>query len=238
LTPISPRLLMAEKILSTCLGFTPFLLVIGCPILLAIGQAAGLGPGYDVLAILILLLLPVAPVSLVTLIAVGVLHWIPPARARSVTAALSLAFGLTGYLGSQIAFRGRRAEGLRFLLTAQPNAWWTSLPPTWPGHVLAAAAAGDVAATLAYLVATLLFCGLLVGLAIVFSAHLFATGWATYQEVGRRARAPGAEVIPASLGSIKRSPSAGTGQTLANQTPVTVRPSTLADASPPRWWPL
>ena len=238
LTPISPRLLMAEKILSTCLGFTPFLLVIGCPILLAIGQAVELGPGYDALAIVILLLLPVAPVSLVTLIAVGVLHWIPPARARTVTAALSLLFGLTGYLGSQLAFRGRRAEGLRYLLTAQSNAWWSTLPPTWPGHVLAAAAAGDLAATLAYLVATLLFCGLVVGLAIVLSAHLFATGWATYQEVGRRAPAPRVDVAPSAFGTIERSPWARTGLTLSNPSPLTVQTSTLAAAFQPGWWPL
>lgn len=197
LTPLSPRVLMGEKILSACLGFAPFLLLLGGPILYAIGRAAALGPGYDLLAVLLLILLPVVPVSLAALITVGALRWIPPARARTVATLMGTFLGLSAYIASRLLTGQQNGAAARRFLTAAPPAWLGTLPPTWPGHALAAVAEGQAGAALSYLAATLVLCILVAALAIALSARLFATGWATYQEVGRRKRPAGQAVSSA-----------------------------------------
>jgi len=60
------------------------------------------------------------------------------------------------------------------------------LPPTWPGRALAAAGLGDAASAWGYLAATAVLALALAVVAVLLAAHLFATGWATYHEVGRR----------------------------------------------------
>lgn len=225
LSPISPRILIGEKILASCLTIAPFLLVLGAPTLFAIGQALGLGVGFDLLAVVIVILLPVVPVSLVVLITVGVLHWVPPARARTATTALSLALGLSAYVGSQVFFRGPVSEHLGNLLATSSHAWWSALPLVWPGQALAAAIAGDAAGALAYLAAEVLLCVVVAGLAIGVSAKLFATGWATYQEEGRRARVA---LAATSISPVSRGP-------LSQTSPTT---KTTTTEHRPRWSPI
>src|SRR5437763_7449674 len=60
LTPLSPRLILAEKFCSVLGGFRLPLLVMGLLILLGVGQALDLGLGYDLAALAALLLLPIA----------------------------------------------------------------------------------------------------------------------------------------------------------------------------------
>ena len=61
LTPLSPRLILGEKFCSVLGGLGLPLLVVGLLILVGVGQALGLGVGYDLAALAALLLLPVAP---------------------------------------------------------------------------------------------------------------------------------------------------------------------------------
>ena len=188
LTPLSPRLIVGEKFLLLYGGLTLPLLVVGGPVLIGVGSAAGLGLGYDVLAVLVLLLLPVAPLALAMGLTVVVLRWVPPAWGRNVAAFLGAATSIAYYIGWQVyAGRGAaRPVQLRSSFAQVPHAWWSNLPSAWPGQALAALAPGQGAAPWSYLAAALVLAAALAVLAVTLAAYLFASGWATYQEVGRR----------------------------------------------------
>jgi ABC-2 type transport system permease protein len=192
LTPLAPRLILGEKFLSLWGGIALPLLVVGLVVLGSLGQAVGLGLGYDLIAVAALLTLPVAPLALALLLTVMVLRWVPPARARTITALLGAVFAIAGFLGSRPLDGAGGAHTLRTLVGSS-QAWWTTLPPSWPGRALAAAGHGQTGTALTYLAAAAILALLLAALAIVPAAHLFATGWATYQEVGHPPR-----VLPAS----------------------------------------
>lgn len=249
MTPLSTRLIMAEKLLFSCGQFILLLVTIGTIILVGVGRALGLGLAYDLTAVAILLLLPIVPVSLAFLLAVLLLRWVPPARARTITTVFGGLVGLIIYLGIQLLFQqpGRNGTAdFRALLSGTNDAWWSNLPTTWPGRALAAVGQGDLGSGLTYLAATLLLALLLAGVAVLLSSRLFATGWATYQEVGRRAR-------PDAVG-------AGAGTPFGpNETAATPSPARPASRKRPRrpppldasatldrdstgrlapWWPL
>jgi len=136
-----------------------------------------------------LLLLPLAPLSAALLLTVSVLRWAPPARARGITSVLGALIAIGAYLVSRslgTSGGATRSADLRDLVAATPHAWWSTLPSTWPGRALAAAGLGDAASAWGYLAATAVLALALAVLAVLLAAHLFATGWATYHEVGRR----------------------------------------------------
>jgi ABC-2 type transport system permease protein len=201
LTPVSPRLIMAEKLVALAGGSSAILIVIGGIILVAVGEGLRLGAAFYVAGAFTLVLLPIAPVTLALILVIGVLRWVPPARARNIAAIIGAGLGITYYLAIQRINTGAARTGdIRAMLTRQQHAWWRSLPTSWPGQGLAAIAEGDYARGLAYLGGMTALTLLLASVAIVVSAHLFATGWATYQEVGRRgrteARPAGASALP------------------------------------------
>lgn len=176
LTPVSPRLLLGEKMVSVSLGFAlPMLLSV--PAIIAMGNALHLGTLYDVVAVLMVLIVPVPPVAAALLLVVSVLRWIPPARARTVTTIVGFALAASFIVATQLA---RSPTG--FSRPTLPAA----LPATWPGHALAAVGLGQTTAAVGYLLATLALAISLSGVAIVVSVRFFASGWATYREVGRR----------------------------------------------------
>lgn len=231
LTPLSPRLLLGEKFILVYGGFALPVVVVGGIILIGVGQALGEGLGYDLVTFLTLLLLPIGPLAVAMLLTVLVLRWVPPARARNVTAVLGALIGISFYIGSQIlGMRGGRSlGGLQVTIAQSAHAWWSSLPTTWLGQALAAAGQGDVATTVTYLLAAAALAFVLAGLAIVLSAHLFATGWASYQEIGRRPRPAQLAAAPAdrpiifgTAGGVVMAKAAGT----------------RGRRSPPIWWPL
>ncbi|HXT34179.1 MAG TPA: hypothetical protein VN837_01265 [Chloroflexota bacterium] len=216
LTPVSPRVLLAEKFGSIYCQLSAFVLLIGIPILLGIGRALNLGPGYGLVTILVLLLLPIAPLSLALMVLIAVLRWLPPRWARTLTAVLGTVFGLIGYIGTQLLTNGGGAgktAHLRGLFAQAPSAWWQSLPMTWPGQAMAAAAHGHAGTAITYLAGSAALAFGLAVTAILLAAHLFSTGWATYQEVGSRRKTqrsgeraaaltlPGPLRLPASPGS-------------------------------------
>jgi len=187
LTPLSPRLVLGEKFFTVAGSFMALLLVIGGPILVGGGSGLHLGLTYALTALFVLLLLPIVPVSLALLLALTVLRWLPPARTQSIITVLGWLSGAAFYIGSQlVAARAARAQ---ISTSSIREGWWSALPVAWPGHALAAAALGKPATAVAYLLASVLLAALLGSVAIELSARLFATGWATYQEVGR-GRAP------------------------------------------------
>lgn len=193
LTPLRPSLALGEKFAAVYAGLVGLVLALGLPIVIGIGSAAGVGVLYYPAALLVLLLLPALPVALALLLTVAVLRWAPPARARAITAVLGALLSGGIYVGTQLlANRSayQQPDGPPRLLTGVGGGPWSLLPVAWPGRALGLLIAGDGGAAAAYLGAAVLCGGLLAVLAVVLSARLFASGWATYQDVGRRTRRP------------------------------------------------
>lgn len=194
LTPLPPRLVLGEKLFSVGGSFALLLLVLGGPILIAGGRSLHLGPVYALATVLALLLLPVLPVSLAMLITLAILRWLPPARARTMTTVMGWVSGAAFYIGSQLL--AGRAAGSQVSATSISEGWWSVLPPAWPGRALAATALGQPGTAMAYFLGTALLGALLTWLTIELAGRLFATGWATYGEVGALRRR-GATRVPA-----------------------------------------
>ena len=210
LTPLRPWVTLGEKLATVYGALTVPVLALGLPVLIGIGHAAGVGAAYYVAAALALLLLPVVPVALALLLTVAVLRWIPPARARAVTAILGALLSGGLYIGTQLLANPRTYEymsGPPRLFTDAARGPWGLLPTAWTGRALGLLIAGDTGAGGAYLVAAVVTALVLAALAVTFSSRLFATGWATYQEVGRRARR--AAPLPGSSGVLDRAASMG-----------------------------
>lgn len=246
MTPLSTRLIMAEKLLVSCGQFILLLVAIGTIVLVGVGRALGLGLAYDLTAVVILLILPIIPISLAFLVAVLVLRWVPPAQGRTITTVFGGVLGLGAYIGSQLFFGRQGQDGtadFRALLSGTNGAWWSSLPTTWPGHALAEVGLGHLGSGLTYLVATLLLALLLAGVTVLISSRLFATGWATYQEVGRRARshpaaggtALGGSSLPAEV-PVSTIPARPGGRALPISTSASMRGEGHSQIAP--WWPL
>lgn len=241
LTPLSPRLLMVEKVVSLYLQITPLLLLVGIPTLLGVGRALGLGMGYSLATIAALLLVPVAPLALAMVVQVAVLRWLPPRMARTATAVFGILISLVAYIGIQV-FTGqsgkqqRTATTLQAMLAQTPHTWWSTLPTTWAGQGLTAAAQGQTGSAVSYLAATAVVGALLAGAAVLLYARLFTSGWATYQEVGRgrrhgnaAERAPGSAMdLPAAADLQSRGP--GVVMALARRARLSGAASTVSAA--------
>jgi len=252
LTPLRPWVTLGEKLATVYGVLAAPVLVLGLPVLIGIGQAAGAGAAYYVAAALALLLLPVAPVALALLLTVAVLRWIPPARARAVTAVLGALLSGGIYVGTQLLVNPRtyaQASGPPRLFTDVARGPWGLLPVVWPGRALGLLIAGASGAGIAYLVAAVVTALVLAGLAVTLSSRLFATGWATYQEVGRRTR----RAIPGGAGATGWITSERVGALTVVAAPgVVSEPSALPwttslpmmdtgagrPSRRPPWWPL
>lgn len=246
LTPLPPRLILAEKFLELYATLALAPLVAGLLILLAIGGGLNLGPAYYAAAVIVLLLLPLAPLTLAITLLVAVLRWIPPARARTITAVFGAMLGIAYYLGIEL-LSGRsgssRSATLQISLTHSSHAWWQSLPTSWPGEGLAAAGLGQAGTALTYLVVTAALGLLLATLAISVSAHLFETGWATYQEVGRRGHAPSSDRTGSPQSEQARlrgesGPIAAPAPLLEGARAAGLPTRALGPSRRPAWWPL
>jgi Putative ATP-binding cassette len=192
LTPLSPRLVLGEKFIWLAANVAVPLLVVGMVVLLSIARAISLPVGYDLVAIPVLVVLPILPFSLAMLLTVLTLRWVPPARARTITSILSALLGIGAYLGTRALdsrSSGGGAQGLQSLFTGSAHTWWTALPTSWPGRALAAASENDYRTALLYLIGAALIAAAVATSAVLASAYVLATGWATYQEVGRKSAA-------------------------------------------------
>jgi len=247
LTPLRPWVTLGEKLATVYGVLAAPVLVLGLPVLIGIGQAAGAGAAYYVAAALALLLLPVAPVALALLLTVAVLRWIPPARARAVTAVLGALLSGGIYVGTQLLVNPRtyaQASGPPRLFTDVARGPWGLLPVVWPGRALGLLIAGASGAGIAYLVAAVVTALVLAGLAVTLSSRLFATGWATYQEVGRRTR----RAIPSAAGVASERAGALALAAPVGATEIVALPQAICapivdtgagrPSRRPPWWPL
>jgi ABC-2 type transport system permease protein len=179
LTPISPRLVLTDKLLAVSMSFSALLLIVGFPELIGAGRSLHAGLTFDLAAFLVVVLIPIAPVALATLLTIVVLRWLPPASARSATVVFGMAAAAALYIGS---------DSLGRVTITVPSGHWSLIPTTWPGQALVAAAQGHNSVVAVYLGASVLFAVGMTALAVDRSAHLLASGWTIYHEVGRRRR--------------------------------------------------
>jgi ABC-2 type transport system permease protein len=173
--PVPAELIFGERILITSLGFSG-ILCISVPALFAIGTGVGVTPWFYVAVLAGILVLPLVPTSVASLILLGLLHRLPPARARTISLAISLASVLL------LVILTRESAGS----TALPSlpAW---LPTTWPARAIVAIGLGDTASLAGY---GLLSIGLSAGsflCATFLSARVLGTGVFAYSEVVRGA---------------------------------------------------
>ena len=185
LSPVSPRLILAEKILAVSLGFSP-LLLLSLPAVIGIGHALHLGLGYDLMALALVVLVPVGPVSLAMLILLALLRLVPPARVQGAAVVLGTVLSGALFVGMQSLMSPTSSIRPGFSPPSIPGA----VPATWAGHALAALVLGRPTTGLLYFLATVALAALLYGLAITLSARVLVTGSANYGEVRRKA-APG-----------------------------------------------
>jgi len=181
LTPVSPRLALAEKILSLALGFVP-LLLLALPVLLGFGHEFHAGWSFGLVALLVLGLLPVAPASLAMLLVVPVLRLLPPARGKTIVTILGTILGGALFVGQQLLI-GSHAGPSRNVVAPSLPAW---LPTTWPGRTLSASALHHTQDVFVFGAGMVLITTVLFVLAVETSARAFTTGSATYREVARR----------------------------------------------------
>jgi hypothetical protein len=177
LTPISPRVVLADKLFAVCASFSVLMLVVGLPDLIGAGRALHAGTEFTLVALVVVLAVPVPAAALAMLLAILVLRWLPPAMARGGSA-------VVGTIVAAILYTAVQTFGdvtVRF-----PWGNVNVVPAVWPGHALIAAADGHTGTSLLYLAAFVLLALGLAALAIDRASYLLASGWTVYGEIGRR----------------------------------------------------
>jgi Putative ATP-binding cassette len=175
LAPLSPGVVLADRLLAVSGSFSVLLTVVGLPNLVGAGHALAAGPAYYLTCAAAVLLIPLTPASAGLLLVVLVLRQVPPRRARVATAIASAV-----------------AAGILYLVTDAHGGWtvvlpsgtWQAFPTDWPGEALVAAGRGDLQSAYVYLVGATCFAALLGWVAVKAASRLLASGWATYMEVG------------------------------------------------------
>jgi ABC-2 type transport system permease protein len=180
LAPVSPELVLGERILVTSLGFSALLLIV-VPALFALGSGVGITAAFYPAVLAVLLVLPVAPTSLGALMLLALLRWLPPARARTISTLVGICLALAFFITTRVLARSGTAS-----LPLLP-VW---LPTSWPGRFLAAVGLNDGRTALGYGMLTLALAIGLFLLATGVAAQVFATGAGSYAEVRRRKRKP------------------------------------------------
>lgn len=178
--PISPAVILGERILATALAFVPLLLVV-VPALFAVGSGLGAAPVYYPAVVAGLLLLPVAPTSIASLLLIAVMSRLPPARARTISLLMGTGMSIAFFLTSRALAGG--GIGIHPGLP-------TWLPSTWPGRFVASLALGDGGLALSYGSSmTVLALGLFAAATLV-AGRTLATGSASYHEArsGRKSK--------------------------------------------------
>ncbi len=177
LTPISPRIVLADKLFAVSASFSVLMLVVALPDLVGAGRALHAGMGFTIAALVVVLAVPLPAASLAMLLSILVLRWLPPAKARAGTAVI-------GTIVAAVLSTVAQTFGDVTMRLLWGNV--DVVPAVWPGHALVAAADGQIGPSVLYLLSFVVLSLGLAALAIDRAAYLLASGWAVYGEVGRR----------------------------------------------------
>lgn len=189
-TPVQPRIVFAEKLLTGILRQYVIVLPLMGPYLLGLGVGLHLPAGFFVAGALIILLMPIVPTCLGGILTFVFLTLFPPARARTLVTVGGAIFGSAFYLSQEIIWSNRgkvNLGGASGMLRGLQHQWLAQLPPSWPAAGLTMAAHHQFLVSLGYGVAFGAVGVACFAAGISTAMRTFSSGWANYQESARLA---------------------------------------------------
>lgn len=187
-TPVEPRIVFAEKLLTGILRQYILVIPLMGPYLLGLGIGLHLPAGFFIFSVLTLLLMPIVPTCLGGILTFVFLSLFPPARAKTLVTVGGAVVGSLFYLSQEIIWSSHNSinlTGASNIVRGLDHQWLAQLPPSWPASGLTLAAHHQFGVSLAY---GLGFC--LVGAStfvagISTAMRTFSSGWANFQEATR-----------------------------------------------------
>ena len=189
-TPVQPRMVFAEKLLTGILRQYMIVVPLMGPYLLGLGVGLHLPAGFFITSLLIMLLMPVVPTCLGGILTFVFLTLFPPARAKTLVTVGGAIVGSAFYLSQEIIWSNHtklNLTGASDFMRSMQHQWLAQLPPSWPASGLTLAAHHQFVVSLGY---GLAFGA--IGLACFAAGtstaiRTFSGGWANYQEAARLA---------------------------------------------------
>jgi hypothetical protein len=190
LAPVRPIEIFVARLV---LAMSANLLISGILLMATLGVGFGSGASivYFVLAIVLVFVLVLAVTALQAVLMSLVLRWIPARLARDVAAAVAGLAGAGFYVAWNLSLRQsfspRSRPDVSNLTSIVQRIEW--LPSAWPGHALSAVIAGDYASAGTWLLFTLGFVALVMGVAAILYERTLLAGLGVFggpQAVWRR----------------------------------------------------
>ena len=154
-TPIEPRIVFAEKLLTGILRQYVIVVPLMGPYLLGLGVGLHLPLGFFVTSVLIILLMPIVPTCLGGILTFVFLTLFPPARAKTLVTVGGAVVGSIFYLSQEIIWSNHtklNVSGATGIMQNLQHQWLAELPPSWPASGLALAAHHQFIVSLGYAV--------------------------------------------------------------------------------------
>ena len=188
-TPVQPRVIFAEKLLTGMLRQYVIVFPIMGPYLLGLGAGFHLSAGYYAFSLLVLLLAPIAPTCVGAILTFVFLTLFPPARAKTFVTVGGAIVGSAFYLSQEIIWSGHNTVNIGSasagIVRGINHQWLSQLPPSWPASGLTLAADGHFLVALGYGVLFALLGGICFAFAVSTALKTFSSGWANFQESAR-----------------------------------------------------
>ena len=177
LAPVRPIEIFAARLV---LAMSANLLISGILLMAALGVGFGSGAPvlYFVLAVALVFVLVLVVTALQAVLMSLVLQWIPARLARDVAAAVAGLAGAGFYVAWNLSLRQsfspRSHPDLANLTSLAQHIEW--LPSAWPGHALSGVIAGDYGSAATWLLFTVAFAALVMGVAAVLYERTLLAG--------------------------------------------------------------
>lgn len=174
-TPARLGALFSQKLLVAAFWEGAISVLLLLPVTIGVGTAAAAGPGYYLLAVLLLVMTPLFPLSLGQIIVFGLIRVVSPRAVRTVLGLVGavlgagwyfLRFSESGGAGSQL--------GSAFSGIGQHFGW---LPFGWPGRALTAAAAGSSSSVALWALLTVVLSLASFAGAVMLAVSIARNGW-------------------------------------------------------------
>jgi hypothetical protein len=187
-TPVTPRVVFAEKLLTGILRQYILVLPLMGPYLLGLGVGLHLSAGFYLFSVLTLLFMPVAPTCLGGILTFVCLRLLPPARAKTLVTVGGAIIGSAFYLSQEIIWSSKTAPSLGQaggFVRGIHGQWLSLLPPSWPASGLTVAADHHYGVALGYSLCVAIVGMFLFAAGVSTAMHTFSSGWANFQEASR-----------------------------------------------------
>jgi len=190
--PVSPRAVMAAKLLSRLPGTVLFFLLLTIPALIAFGVSVGMGPLYYAAGALMLLIAPLFGISVGALISMLLVRVLPVQKLEEYMGAAYIIIGLLIAIIIQLPNLMRErsavanAQSMEAIQKTLDSFAGMPLPSMWAGQSLAALGHGQFSRLLDGMAAYLLMTVGLFALTLLLANRLYLSGWMRIQGAGGR----------------------------------------------------